>query len=514
MKRARGDGDGDVGEAKGGIDMTEEEDRQETDEDEEVLIERSRQRRLQILAKHGKGADAGGGADHDRGDTEHRDALDAPEAPEAAPAPAPAHPAPPPPQSSDEDDMFADTPEDADEHPGAKFKPTSAKGLADNYDDAEGYYNFQVGEVLGGRYEVFATHGKGVFSSVLRARDLRSTDGGGRDAGTSTHPQLAVAVKVIRANDTMFKAGQMEKVILNKLSQADPQNKMHCIRMLDSFEYRSHLCLVFEAMDMNLRDLTKKYGRGIGLHISAVRTYATQMLIALDHMKTCGVVHADIKPDNILVNESRSAIKICDFGSAMFSGDNTITPYLVSRFYRAPEIILGLPYDHPLDMWSVGCVIYELFTGQILFPGRTNNEMLKFMMDVKGAFPKKMVKKAELGFKHFADDTGEKFCFEEQDLLTKQMVSRTIEGVQVDAKKTLGRGCASSSSAERKQVAHLVDLLERVLTLDPDKRITPAEALNHPFIAHEANANTNKAPKAPRPTFSSRPRASALRQKT
>jgi serine/threonine-protein kinase PRP4 len=499
MKRARGD----VGEAKGGVDMTEE-DRQETDEDEEVLIERSRQRRLQILAKHGKGA-------------EHRDALEAPEAPEApeaAPAPAPAHPASPPPQSSDEDDMFADTPEDADEHPGAKCKPTSAKGLADNYDDAEGYYNFQVGEVLGGRYEVFATHGKGVFSSVLRARDLRSTDGGGRDAGTSTHPQLAVAVKVIRANDTMFKAGQMEKVILNKLSQADPQNKMHCIRMLDSFEYRSHLCLVFEAMDMNLRDLTKKYGRGIGLHISAVRTYATQMLIALDHMKTCGVVHADIKPDNILVNESRSAIKICDFGSAMFSGDNTITPYLVSRFYRAPEIILGLPYDHPLDMWSVGCVVYELFTGQILFPGRTNNEMLKFMMDVKGAFPKKMVKKAEFGFKHFADDTGEKFCFEEQDLLTKQMVSRTIEGVQVDAKKTLGRRCASSSSAERKQVAHLVDLLERVLTLDPDKRITPAEALNHPFIAHEANANTNKAPKAPRPTFSSRPLASALRQKT
>lgn len=69
----------------------------------------------------------------------------------------------------------------------------------------------------------------------------------------------------------------------------------------------------------------------------------------------------------------------------MFAGDNEITPYLVSRFYRSPEVILGLPYDHPMDMWSVGCVLYELYTGQILFPGRTNNEMLKLMMDVKGA---------------------------------------------------------------------------------------------------------------------------------
>ena len=85
---------------------------------------------------------------------------------------------------------------------------------------------------------------------------------------------------------------------------------------------------------------------------------------------------------------------------------------------------------------------------------------------------------------------------------------------RVDFVANITESTYSRMAAERKQVAHLVDLLERVLALDPDKRITPAEALNHPFIAHEANANTNKAPKAPRPTFSSRPRASALRQKT
>ena len=85
-----------------------------------------------------------------------------------------------------------------------------------------------------------------------------------------------------------------------------------------------------------------------------------------------------------------------------FSSD--ITPYLVSRFYRAPEVILGLPYDYAMDMWSVGCVLFELFTGKIAFPGKSNNEMLKLMMDLKGPFPKKMLKRGAFVDKHFADD--------------------------------------------------------------------------------------------------------------
>ena len=104
--------------------------------------------------------------------------------------------------------------------------------------------------------------------------------------------------------------------------------------------------------DINLRELTKKYGRGIGLNIAAVSKYAAQMLISLYHLRNCGVLHADIKPDNILVSASRTMVKLADFGSAMFSGDNEITPYLVSRFYRAPEVILGLKYGEL-------CLMYE-----------------------------------------------------------------------------------------------------------------------------------------------------------
>ena len=107
----------------------------------------------------------------------------------------------------------------------------------------------------------------------------------------------------------------------------------------------AHPCSCNAAVqDINLRELTKKYGRGIGLNIAAVSKYSAQMLISLYHLRNCGVLHADIKPDNILVSASRTMVKLADFGSAMFSGDNEITPYLVSRFYRAPEVILGLKY--------------------------------------------------------------------------------------------------------------------------------------------------------------------------
>lgn len=91
---------------------------------------------------------------------------------------------------------------------------------------------------------------------------------------------------------------------------------------------------------MNLREVLKKYGRDVGLNINGIRIYTQQLLLAMSLLKRCNVVHADIKPDNILVNEKMNVLKLCDLGSAFDAGDCEITPYLVSRFYRAPEISL------------------------------------------------------------------------------------------------------------------------------------------------------------------------------
>jgi len=374
-------------------------------------------------------------------------------------------------EDSDVDEVFMNQ---ADATRGEEEKKTRAadasQGLKDNWDDAEGYYCARIGEVLDERYTITAHLGRGVFSSVLRAVDAK---GGAEDS--------EVAIKVIRCNETMYKASQLEIAILQKLSGSDPENKRHCVKFIRHFEYREHVFMVFESLSMNLREVIKKFGRNVGINIKAVQAYAAQLFIALRHLKNCGVVHADIKPDNILVNQSHNMLKLCDFGSAMFDGDNELTPYLVSRFYRAPEVILGLPYSHPMDLWSVGCCLYELFTGNIVFPGRSNNHMLKLMLELKGPVPKKLLRRALFKDNHY-DATGV-FSVVEEDPVTKQSIRRLIRDAKPtkDLAKILTRD-TDMSDIDRKKALQLADLLDKIFNMDPEKRITVGEALQHPFI--------------------------------
>ncbi|MED6206795.1 hypothetical protein PIB30_030112 [Stylosanthes scabra] len=365
------------------------------------------------------------------------------------------------------DDIFGETPTGVRKSGKGDGILIERVGLHDNWDDAEGYYSYRFGEILDGRYEVTAAHGRGVFSTVVRAKNLKSGNG---------EPD-EVAIKIIRNNDTMYKAGMDELVILKKLVGADPDDKRHCVRFLSSFKYRNHLCLVFESLNMNLREVLKKFGRNIGLRLTAVRAYAKQLFIALKHLRNCGVLHCDIKPDNMLVNEAKNVLKLCDFGNAMFAGKNEVTPYLVSRFYRAPEIILGLQYDHPLDIWSVGCCLYELYTGKVLFPGLTNNDMLRLHMELKGPFPKKMLRKGAFTEQHFDQDLT--FLATEEDPVTKKMIKRMILNIKP---KDIGTIITGSPGEDPKMLANFKDLMDKIFILDPDKRLTVSQALNHPFI--------------------------------
>ncbi|CAH8868889.1 unnamed protein product [Trichobilharzia szidati] len=278
--------------------------------------------------------------------------------------------------------------------------------LTDNWDDAEGYYRVRIGEVLDKRYTVYGYTGHGVFSNVVRARD-------------SARGNLEVAVKIIRNNDVMHKSGLKELEVLKKLNDADPHDRFHCLRLYRHFFHKNHLCMVFELMSLNLREVLKKYGRNIGLHIAAIRSYTQQLLLALKLMRKCGILHADIKPDNILVNESKILLKLSDFGSASTVQDNDITPYLVSRFYRAPEIILGVPYDYNVDLWSTSVTLFELHTGKIMFPGKTNNEMLRLMMEVKGRMPGRVIRRGMFRTQHFDEQCN--FIHHEVDKVTQKV---------------------------------------------------------------------------------------------
>uniref|UniRef100_A0A2K6EEX1 Serine/threonine-protein kinase PRP4 homolog n=1 Tax=Propithecus coquereli TaxID=379532 RepID=A0A2K6EEX1_PROCO len=277
------------------------------------------------------------------------------------------------------------------------------------------------------------------------------------------------------------KTGLKELEFLKKLNDADPDDKFHCLRLFRHFYHKQHLCLVFEPLSMNLREVLKKYGKDVGLHIKAVRSYSQQLFLALKLLKRCNILHADIKPDNILVNESKTILKLCDFGSASHVADNDITPYLVSRFYRAPEIIIGKSYDYGIDMWSVGCTLYELYTGKILFAGKTNNHMLKLAMDLKGKMPNKMIRKGVFKDQHF--DQNLNFMYIEVDKVTereKVTVMSTINPTKDLLADLIG--CQRLPEDQRKKVHQLKDLLDQILMLDPAKRISINQALQHAFI--------------------------------
>ncbi|XP_041737202.1 serine/threonine-protein kinase PRP4 homolog [Coregonus clupeaformis] len=340
--------------------------------------------------------------------------------------------------------------------------------LRDNWTDAEGYYRVNIGETLDKRYDVYGYTGQGMFSNVIRGRD---TARAGQD----------VAVKIIRNNELMQKTGLKELEFLKRLNDADPDDKFHCLRLFRHFYHKQHLCLVFEPLSMNLREVLKKYGKDVGLHIKAVRSYTQQLFLALKLLKRCSILHADIKPDNILVNESKTILKLCDFGSASHVADNDITPYLVSRFYRAPEIIIGKPYDYSIDMWSVGCTLYELYTGKILFPGSSNNHMIKLAMDLKGKMPNKMIRKGLFKDQHF--DQNLNFLYIEVDKVTereKVTVMSTINPTKDLLCDMVGG--QRLPEEQRKKVLVLKDLIDGTLMLDPAKRISINQALQHPFI--------------------------------
>lgn len=353
--------------------------------------------------------------------------------------------------------------------------------LASNWDDGEGYYRSTIGELLLGRYQVQGVLGKGVFSTVLKCLDASVPE----DAAQ----QRTVAVKLIRNNETMRKAAEKEKRILGLLKD----NKRFCIRMLgDAFEHRHHVGFVFEFQAMNLRETLRKFGRDVGIAVSAVRIYGRQLMVALYHLASLRVVHADLKLDNILCSEDLKTVKLCDFGSAFFETDtdNDPTPYLVSRFYRAPEIVLGLPYDRSIDLWALCVCLYELFTGHVMFPGRSNNEMLRLVMEVKGKVPQKLLRQHLRAYEtlqlepHFSGDGSCKFRSQETDAVTGKPLLRLVE-VSAQPLRPIPSLLQTSraGSDEAQLVQWLADLLEAGLVIDPAKRIKVQDALKHPFFA-------------------------------
>lgn len=353
-------------------------------------------------------------------------------------------------------DMFAGTPvEDTTE-----LKIILNLPLFDSYEDTTGYYTPKLGEIINNQYKVIGLCGKGIFSTVVKVIDITSN--------------IEYAIKIVRAIDIMLASGDKERSILTKFNKCD-----NIVRLVDSFDYKKHICMVFELYEMNLRELIKQKKQ---LSLEQIRIYAKQILLAFDTIHKNKLIHADckinlilVKPDNAIINRNLTTIKVCDFGSAMSVDEVVITSDLVSRFYRAPEIFLGCAYDTKIDIWSIGCTLYELYTGKILFPGRHNNEMLKLIQQVKGKIPNKLIKRGQFSNIYFTDS--DKFLSLEIDLYDKKEYIK-----ELDIQGTPCKDLSTLIKGSNEEIVAFKDFLEKLLYLDPNKRLTALEALCHPFI--------------------------------
>lgn len=173
-------------------------------------------------------------------------------------------------------------------------------------------------------------------------------------------------------------------------TKLDKNDDHHLLRLKDTFIHRQHLCLVFELLSVNLYELIKQ-NQFRGLSTTLVRVFAQQLLNGLALLNKARLIHCDLKPENILLKNLESPIiKIIDFGSAC-DERQTVYTYIQSRFYRSPEVLLGLPYSSAIDMWSLGCIVVELFLGLPLFPGSSEYNQVSRIVDMLGNPPNWMI---------------------------------------------------------------------------------------------------------------------------
>lgn len=247
------------------------------------------------------------------------------------------------------------------------------------YDDERGDYTIVIGDHLAYRYEVIDVLGKGSFGQVVRCIDHKT---GG-----------LVAVKIIRNKKRFHQQALVEVNILQKLREWDPGDQHSLVKFTQSFYFRGHLCISTELLGMNLYEFIKSNDfRGFSLRL--IRRFTKQLLSSLVLLKGHRVIHCDLKPENILLaHPMQSDIKVIDFGSSCLEHEKVYT-YIQSRFYRSPEVILGMTYGLPIDMWSLGCILAELFTGYPIFPGENEQEQLACIMEVFGPPEKHLIEKS------------------------------------------------------------------------------------------------------------------------
>ncbi|PKI39556.1 hypothetical protein CRG98_040026 [Punica granatum] len=282
---------------------------------------------------------------------------------------------------------------------------------------------------------------------------------------------MDVCLKIIKNDKDFFDQSLDEIKLLKLVNKHDPGDDHHILRLYDYFYHQEHLFIVCELLRANLYEFQKfnqESGGEAYFTLSRLQVITRQCLEALDYLHGLGIIHCDLKPENILIKSyRRTEIKIIDLGSSCF-GSDSLCLYVQSRSYRAPEVILGLPYDQKIDLWSLGCILAELCSGEVLFPNDAVVLILARMIGMLGPINLKMLLRGQETSKYFTEEYDLYYINEETD---------EVEYI-IPEESSLERHLRVSDIG-------FIDFVRSLLEINPKRRPTAKEALKHPWLSYK-----------------------------
>ncbi|XP_042224493.1 mitogen-activated protein kinase 14-like isoform X2 [Homarus americanus] len=291
------------------------------------------------------------------------------------------------------------------------------------------------------RYTMLSPVGSGAYGQVCSANDSK------------TNTKVAIK-KLARPFQTHIHAKRTYRE-LRMLKHMDHENIIGLLDVFtpsNNYENFQDVYLVTSLMGADLNNIVKTQK----LTDDHVQFLIYQVLRGLKYIHSAGIIHRDLKPSNIAVNED-CELKILDFGLARPT-ESEMTGYVATRWYRAPEIMLNwMHYNQTVDIWSVGCIMAELLTGRTLFPGADHIDQLNKIMKLVGTPSQDLI-----------------------DKLSSEEARNYIRSLPQMRKKDFRQVFRGANPLA-------VDLLEKMLELDSERRVTAVQALAHPYLAQYAD---------------------------
>lgn len=385
----------------------------------------------------------------------------------------------------------------------------SSIGQSSNGDnDHIGHHTGTPGTKIKDRYEIISQIGMGTFGKVFHCHDNKHKD--------------MVAVKVVRSVKRYVDSAKIEADILDHIYDCQAKQKSnYCLKLYSHFELDKYYFLVTEKLGLSLYDVMKlnKY-KGFPMRI--IRHVSRQLLQAMKFLQSMNLIHTDLKVENVLFvgdipslladsdtenaavgngktqaieeeggdekggGSSRSSrgskysgreqelyppstqIKIIDFGGATYDNEKKST-IINTRQYRSPEVLLETKWSFPSDIWSVGCIIAEIYKGGLLFQTHDNLEHLALIDRCCGLFPYRMLKDSPVSRDYFDSRGNLKFSRLNSD---SQRHVRSMQRLRD----------VFALDKHRRDRSGIADLMVELLEIDPGRRITASQALQMPFV--------------------------------